>query len=69
MLEDKVRLAVNQQRIQDTQTMVERPRPTFPKGPISLKPSLETILEVSSQKENAKIESKTELELSSHISM
>ena len=44
--------------IRDTQTMIEGPLAVLPKGPIKLTPSLETILEVSSQKENARTKSR-----------
>ena len=66
--EEKIMLAVNQQLICDTQTMIEGPLPTLPKGPINLKPNLKTILEVSLQKENAKTESKEENKINTHIS-
>ena len=66
--EEKVRLVVDRQRIKDTQTMLEGPWPILPKGPVKLKPSLETILEVSSQAENAKSESKEAIEHSMCVS-
>ena len=43
----KVALATNTQLIKDTQTMMESPPPTIIWGPISQKPSLETILKAS----------------------
>ena len=46
--EEKVQLETNRQQIWDAQTMMEGPVPIEPKGPRKLKPSLETILEVSS---------------------
>ena len=45
--------------------MMEGPMPIQPKGPKKLKPSLETILEVSSKREKARTESNTEPELDS----
>ena len=49
--EEKVRLAVHQNMIKDTQTMLEGPPPIIKRGPISKRPDLETILEVSSSQE------------------
>ena len=43
--------------------MMEGPMPIRPKGPKKLKPSLETILEVSSRRENAKTESNKGIEI------
>ena len=54
--------------IRDTQTMMEGPLPVLPKGPIKLTPSLETILEVSSQKENARTESRGVTERTTYVS-
>ena len=42
--------------------------PVQPKGPRKLKPSLETILEVSSRRENAKMESNKEMDWNSQVS-
>ena len=47
--EERTQLEFKRQRIWETQTMMEGPMPTRPKGPKKLKPSLETILEVSSR--------------------
>lgn len=55
--EEKVRLVVQQQHITDTQTLLEGPPMALPKGPMSLKPTLDTISEVSLQKENTNSES------------
>ena len=41
--------------------------PVQPKGPRKLKPSLETILEVSSRRENAKTKSNKEMEWKSQV--
>ena len=49
--EEKIRLMAGRPLIRETQTMMEGPLPVLPKGPIKHTPSLETILEVSSQKE------------------
>ena len=48
--------------------MMEGPMPIRPKGPKKLKPSLETILEVSSRRERARTESNAKLEIDSHAS-
>ena len=42
--------------------MMEGPMPIQPKGPRKLKPSLETILEVSLQRENTRTKSHREIE-------
>ena len=55
--EEKARMFAGRPLIRETQTMMEGPLPVVSKGPIKLTPSLETILEVSSQKENAQTES------------
>ena len=49
--EEKVRLALHQQLIRDTQTMLEGPPPAIKRGKVSMKPNLETIHEVASSKE------------------
>ena len=48
--------------------MMEGPMPIQPKGPKKLKPSLETILEVSSRQERARTESNAEPKLDSQAS-
>ena len=48
--------------------MIEGPMPIQPKGPIKLKTSLETILEVSSRQERARTKSNAELEHDSQAS-
>ena len=48
--------------------MMEGPMPIRPKGPKKLKPSLETILEVSLGRERARTESNAELEHDSQAS-
>ena len=48
--------------------MMEGPMPIRPKGPKKLKPSLETILEVSLGREKARTESKAEPEFDSQAS-
>ena len=53
-------MAVNHQRILETQTMFEGPMPVLPKRPVKLNPSLETILQVSLRRENARAESNRE---------
>ena len=58
--EEKAQLAMNRQRILETQTIFEGPMPILPKRPAKLKSSLETILEVSLQRENAKTKSYTQ---------
>ena len=49
--EEKVRLALHQQMIRDTQTMLEGPPRAMRRGKASIKPNLETIHEVASSKE------------------
>ena len=49
--EEKVSLAMHQHAIRDTQGMLEGPPPTITRGPISQKPNLETMLEVTSTME------------------
>ena len=66
--EEKAKLSVNHQRILETQTMFEGPMLALPKRPIKLNPSLETILEVSSRRENARTESHRETKHHSHKS-
>ena len=66
--EEKAQLAVNRQRILETQTMIEGPMPILPKRPIKLKPILETILEVSSRREKAIAKSNKETKHNSQIS-
>ena len=61
-------MAVNRQRILETQSMIEGPMPVLPKGPIRLKPSLETILEVSSRRENVRTNSNKGTEHNSQAS-
>ena len=41
--EEKIRLAVHQEMVRDTQTTLEGPPPAIKRGPVSLRPSLETI--------------------------
>ena len=48
--------------------MIEGPMPILPKGPRTLKPSLDTILEVSLQREKAITKSNKEIEHNSQIS-
>ena len=48
--------------------MMEGPMPTRPHGPKKLKPSLETILEVSSRRERARTESNVEPKFNSQTS-
>ena len=48
--------------------MMEGPMPIQPKGPRKLKPSLETILEVSSKRKRARTESNAEPEFDSQAS-
>ena len=66
--EERTQLESNRQRIWETQTMMEGPMPTQPQGPKKLKPSLETILEVSSRRERARTESNAEPEFNSQAS-
>ena len=54
--------------MKDTQMMIEGPLPNAFKGPIKLKPSLETILEVSAQRENEQIEPRETTEYGTHNS-
>ena len=61
-------MKINRQCILETKTMMEGPMPVLPKGPIRLKPSLETILEVSSRRENAETKSNKEAEHNSQVS-
>ena len=49
--EEKVRLAIHQQLIRDTQTMLEEPPKAINQGPVSKMLDLETIHEVASSKE------------------
>ena len=55
-------MAVNCHCVIETQTMFEGIMPIFPKRSMKLKPSLETILEVSLQRENTGTESHRETE-------
>ena len=48
--EEKFRLVVHQQQIRDTQTLLKGLPPALPKGPMSLRPTLDTIMQVSLQK-------------------
>ena len=49
--EEKINLVVHHQMIRETQRRFEEPPPAITRGPISLKPTLETILEASSSME------------------
>ena len=49
--EEKVRLAIHQELIRDTQTMLEGPPPAIKRGPVSKQPNLTTILEATSSQE------------------
>ena len=66
--EEKTQLKANHQQIWEAQTMMEGPMPIQPKGPRKLKPSLETIVEVSSRQERARKKSNAEPELDSQAS-
>ena len=57
---EKAQFAVNHQCILETQNMIEVPMLVLPKGQRKLKPSLETILEVSLRRENARTKSHIE---------
>ena len=61
-------METNCQQIWKAQTMMEGPMPIRPKGPKKLKPSLETILEVSSRREKARTKSNAEPEFDSQAS-
>lgn len=73
--EEKICLAVHQEMVRDTQTTFEGPPPAIRKGPVSLRPSLETIPKVASSQEcegslsvPAKTESKKVLLRIRHLS-
>ena len=66
--EEKTQLEANCQQIWEAQTMMDGPLPIQSNGPRKLKPSLETILEVSSRRERARTESNVEPEHDSQTS-
>ena len=49
--EEKIRLAIHQEMVRDAQTTFEGPPPVIKRGPVLLRPSLETIPEVASSQE------------------
>lgn len=55
--EEKTKMMAGRNLIAETQTIMEGPLPFPPRGPIKLSPQLETILEVSSQKQKEQSES------------
>ena len=66
--EEKVRMMAGRHLIAETQTIMEGPLPVLPKGPIKLTPKLETILEVTSQKEKELSESIGDADKTTYLS-